>query len=141
MVNGFTWWAQFLLGRPLESKIICLHKSVLKCMLNEVKFSVLLIICVKFLIPKWLFLHLDLFSNHKDWFHKINIKMINSSQIKNKCQESIFHAQNDSLKILCYLLAIHIVPLSFSITNVPFESYFEIYRTLLQCVCCFSLGS
>lgn len=87
------------------------------------------------------FLHLDLFSNHKDWFHKINIKMINSSQIKNKCQESIFHAQNDSLKILCYLLAIHIVPLSFSITNVPFESYFEIYRTLLQSVCCFSLGS
>lgn len=53
----------------------------------------------------------------------------------------IYFPQNDALKILCYLLAIHIVPLSFSITNVPFESYFEIDRTLLQSVCCFSLGS
>ena len=67
--------------------------------------------------------------------------MMNSSQIKKeKEKKSILHAQNNALKILGYLLTTHMVPLSFSIANVLFERYFEFYRTLLQSICCFSLG-
>ena len=110
MLTRCIWWDQYLLVRPLESKIICLHKSVLKCMPNVVKSPQFGWLFVSNFYPKVTsFLHLGLFSNHQDWFQKLTLRRwISSQRIKEKKIHSpcIKQCLKDSSRFINYLIAL-----------------------------------
>lgn len=141
MLSGFIWRDQYLFVRQLEPKTIYLHKISLKIPVKCGKiFPIWLTICVKFFIPKCFpFYNWTSFPTMKTDFTKLTLRRWIRHRGKRK--QNPFSMHKTMPKDLCYLLIAYMAPFSFSVTNVPFKSYFEFYKTVLKTVCCFNLGS